>query len=318
MIRNLFILHGFILMLLCTACSNQEQQYQFPIKTEDMENVLSEQELDWSVKEVGTVDEYQNIITLTNEDKIIFGIGSKVDEGRKVLNMTWFLPSELTADKFNQFYHDDLPHLFDLVGIFYGNSREIDKSLNEFLKYCYKDEENYNSGVYWTKRIKDDHLKIEIKPWQNSPDDRNRLGTLIIMPDKSYEKYLKLKYESMKSTAETDSIKISECTVAELLRNDQPVDEEPKHFIISGHLEDINEIKNIPESLRNMETKFMIPNKDKYFSAKLIDDTDSMDVFLQATSLNKDELSMERKHNVMLFYYDNNPVVIVYNSALIE
>lgn len=319
MIRNVFILHIVILMLLCTACSSQEQQYQFPIKTEDMETVLNEQELDWSVKEVGTVDEYQNIITLTNEDEIIFGIGSKVDEGRKVLNMTWFLPAELTAEKFDQFYHDGLPRLFDLVGIFYGNSKEIDKSLNEFLDY-YNKEENYNSGVYWTKRIKDDHLKIEIKPWQNSSDDRDRLGTLIIMSDKSYENYLKLKYENMKNTAETGSIQLSEGTVAEILGNDLPADEKTysKHIIISGHLENINEIKNIPESLRNTGTKFMIPNKDKYFSAKLTDDTGTMDVFLQTTSLNKDELSLERKHNVMLSYYNKKPVVIVYNSALIE
>lgn len=318
--RNSSVLYTIILMLLCTACSSQEQQYQFPIETEDMEKVLAEQELDWFIKEVGAVDESQNIITLTNDDNIIFGIGSKVDEGRKVLNMTWFLPEDLPADKFNQFYHDELSHLFDLVGIFYGNSREIDKGLNEFLKYYYKNEENYDRGVYWAKRIKDDHLKIEIKPWQNSLENKNRLGMLIIMPDKSYEYYLKLLHESVKNSAEMNSIEINQSTVAEIFEIEPPVDEElySKHFIISGYLEDINEIKNVPESLRNIETRFLIPNKDKYLSAKLIDDTGSMDVFLQTTSLNKDELSIERKHNVVLFYYENNPILIVYNSALIE
>jgi len=319
-IRKLLTIHAIILILLCTACSSQEQQYQFPIKTEEMEKVLAEQELDWFIKEVGVVDDSQNIITLTNDDKIIFGIGSKVDEGRNVLNMTWFLPTELTEDKFNQFYNDELSHLFELVGIFYGNSREINKGLDEFLKYYYTNEDNYDKGVYWTKRINDDHLKIEIKPWQNSPDNRNRLGTLIIMPGKSYEYYLKLLNKGWKNAAEIDSIEISESTVEEILEFDPPVDEElySKHFIISGHLEDINEIKNVPESLQNTETKFIKPNKDKYLNAKLIDDTGSMDVFLQTTSLNKNELGVEREHNVILFYYENNPILIVRNSVLAE
>jgi len=309
-----------MLILLCTACSNQEQQYSFPINTEDMEKVLAEQELDWFIKEVGVTDDSQNIITLTNYDNIILGVGSKVDEGRNVLNMTWFLPTDITADKFNQFYNNELSHIFELVGIFYGNSREIDKGLDEFLDYYNKNEENYDKGMYWTKRIKDDHLKIEIKPWQDSTDNRNRLGTLIIMPGKSYENYLKLLNVGWKNSAGIDSIEISESTVAEILEIEPPVNEEllSKHFIINGHLEDIKEIKNVPKSLQNTEIKFIKSNKDKYLSAKLIDDTGSVNVFLQTTSLKKDELRVEREHNVMLFYYENNTILVVRNSVLLD
>jgi len=43
-----------------------------------------------------------------------------------------------------------------------------------------------------------------------------------------------------------------------------------------------------------------------------------VNVFLQTTSLNKDELGVEREHNVMLFYYENNPILIVRNSVLLD
>ncbi|MDD4781844.1 MAG: hypothetical protein PHT02_14740, partial [Tissierellia bacterium] len=59
-----------------------------------------------------------------------------------------------------------------------------------------------------------------------------------------------------------------------------------------------------------------MPNKDKYLSAKLVDNTGSVDVLLQMTSLKPNQLSMERNHNVVALYNNNEPVYVVRFSTL--
>lgn len=317
------ILLALVLFLLLTACSNEEKyEYEFPVSRIDMEKVLEEQKLNWSIKEISVSEEAQkNIITLTNNDNIIFALGFKVDEGRKVLNITWLLPKEFTPDKINEFYNKELPELFDLVGIFYGNKKEMDKGLSEFLNYYLDNESNYEDGVYWTKRIGEHHLKGEIKTYGPYNDDLNRLGLLLVMPDESYENYLRVRNESWKEIDETNlEIEMKESTVSEMSEIKYPDDEEmaAKIYIVRGHLENIKEIKTVPESLINIHATFTVPNKDKYLSAKLVDDTGSISVFVQTTSLSKNELKMEREHQVIMTYYENSPVLIVINSALTD
>jgi len=317
-VKKIYLIFS-MLILLITACSSSEQQYQFPISKEDMEDVLSEQDLDWFIKDFNVVDDSRNIITLTNDDNITFGIDSQVRDNKNVLNMTCFLPGKLTSDKYNEFYHNELPEIFELVGIFYGNKRETDKALNELLDYYLNNEKNYANGVYWSKRVGDDHLIVKIKPMLDY--NKNQIVTLLIMPDESYESYLKSLNEVWKKAAESDNIKIFNSTVAEMKETVPPVkdiDIYSKHFVISGHLEDIKEIKAVPESLKNINSKFIMPNKDKYLSAKLVDNTDSINVFLLMTSLNSDELSIERNHNVVMFFYNNEPLYVVRFSVLNE
>ena len=75
----------------------------------------------------------------------------------------------------------------------------------------------------------------------------------------------------------------------------------------------------MPDSLKNtISSRFLKPNRDKYLRAKLVDDTGSIDVFLQTTSLNAEELSKERNNNVVMFYYEHNPFFVVRFSPLSE
>lgn len=323
MARKLFISILVIFILIFTACGYEEQfKYEFPISRVDMEKVLDKQNLNWFIKEIGVFEEAQkNIITLTNDDNIIFAIGFQDDEGRNVLDITWFLPKEITTDKFNEFYNKELPELFELVGIFYGSKREMDKGLNEFLNYYLNNESNYKNGVYWTKRIGNDHLKLVIRPDKPYNDDINRVGQLLVLPHESYEHFLRLRNENLKNINGTDSgIKLSECTISEMLDFEYPDDGGlfARYFIVRGHIKDIKEIKTVPMSLQSIDTRYTKPNKDKYLSGKLIDDTGSIDIFLQTTSLDKNELKLEREHQVMMYHYENNPIFIVINSALTD
>ncbi len=313
MIRKLFLALSIVLIILLTACDSNTEQYEFPVSKTDMENVLSVQELNWHIKEINEVDEEQNIITLTNEDNIIFGIGSMLEEDRKILNMSWALPGSITAEKFDDFYNIELPELLELVGIFYGNKREMDRSLNELLKY-YLTESNYENRLSWAKRMGEDHLSVRIGPFSPANDNRNRVGSLLVMNNISYENYMRIINENQKNNG---SAEINECTVSELLDFESTANKETAgYFAIHGHIDDIKEIKTIPDTLQNMD--IIIPDTDKYLVGKLADDTGSIDVFLQPTSLNKNELMAEREHIIAIVYHEDNPVLIVLSSALTE
>jgi hypothetical protein len=287
------------------------EEYQFPLTSEDIEKVLIEQKMDWYIKQHSNVDDTRDIFTLTNDDNITFGISSYVRENKKVLNLSWHLPSNLTADEVDNFYYNELSRNFKLAGIFYGNKKELDKALNELLDY-YLDEENYENGLYWIKRVGNDHLRLSI-------NNEKRIVSLQILPNELYEDYLKGLNESWKRTAEVDNIKIFYSKVADMNEGIPPVNDIDifsKHFIIYGKLEDINELKEVPESLKNTNSKFLMPNKDKYLTAKLVDNTGTVNVFLQMTSLNLDELTEKRNHHVAMFYYNNEPFYVVRFSAL--
>ncbi len=323
MIRSLNIVFCIMIILLCTACSSEEQDYQFPLKKEDVEKALSNQKLDWSVDDVVKAENSQQVIfSLKGNNGITYSIASNVYENSKILFMTWVLPSEFTTDQFNEFYRKSMPEFFDLAGILYGNSKELKKGFREFSGYFKKAEGDFEGGLYWTNRIGDNHLQIETKPFPGPQDKRNRVGTLLIVDSISYEHFQKISYENWKKSAQFDSTKISDSTVEELKEHTPTVNEEDYHgeyFVIRGHLEDIKKIHVVPDSLKNtISNQFLKPNKDKYLSAKLVDDTGSIDVFLQTTSLNAEELSKDRNHNAVLFYYEQNPFFVIRFSPLSE
>lgn len=324
MIRSLNIVICIMLILLCTACSNEEQYYQFPLKKEDVEKAISNQKLTWSVENVVYSKNSSKVIfSLKDDNGVYFSIASSLYKNSKILFMSWILPSEFTTDQFNEFYRKNMPEFFDLAGILYGNSKELKKGFREFPGYFKKAEEDFKGGIYWTNRMGDDHLKIELKSFPGQQDDINRVGTLLIEDSISYEHSQQISYENWKRSAQFDSTKIIDSTVEGLKKYTPPVNKEDfhgEHFVIRGHLEDIKKNKTVPDSLQNtISSQFLIPNKDKYQSAKLVDDTGSIDVFLQTTSLNAEELSKDdRNHNIVLFYYEQNPFFVIRFSPLSE
>ncbi len=307
-----------------------EQEYQFPLSSEDIENVLTEQGIDMYVEDSSTIDESTHGTSLKDTirndttlkyyddlmfDNLMFGITSQVRNNHRNLNLIWHFPKTLSSEQVNDFFHNELSKQFELAGIFYGNKKQLDKELNKVLDY-YLQGENYNNGSYWNNRVGNAHLIV-----------RRGIGTLstismMIIPDELYEDYLSTTNELWKSNAEAQSIKIYEGTVAEmenLAREEVPNEnnlDTIKHFVVKGHIKNIKENKVAPDQLANIDSNYLMPNRDKYLSAKLVDDTGSVDVFLQMTSLNDNQLSMERNHNVVIYYNKNEPVYVVRLSTL--
>lgn len=320
MVRNLIALLCIVLMVFCTACSSSEHEYQFPLQKSDIKKAIFSQKLEWEIENIEDVDS-RSFFTLKNNEGAIFGISSGEYDTGKILNMTWSLPSEFSTDQFNKFYQKNLPELFELSGELYGNRNELKTGLKEFLKYYNDLVDEFKGEIFWVKRIGNDHVQIDIKPSLGSTDDRNRMGTLFITHNKSYEDYLRKLSESWSKTAEIQSIEVENSVVSNIKSLSNPDKDEEfygKHFIIQGKLENIEEIKTVPESLKNIKSNHLKSNRDKYLSAKLVDDTGSVDVFVQSTSLNVKELSKKRNHNVVLLYYKNIPILVVRFSPLIN
>ncbi len=316
--KTYWLLFVVIVSLICIILfilksKESVKEYQFPLQTEDIESVLSEQNIDWYITDKGVVNESRNIYTLKNDENITMGVDAWIKDNHKIFNMSWFLSSNLTNDQVKDFFSNELSKHLELPGIFYGNKRGLDKALNEVLSYCL-DENNYENGMYWNKRVGNDHLKIQI----SSGNYQNHSISLIIIPNEEYENYLKTSDNIWKEAASSENIEIIESTVAEIKEaakeyaapvNDMDIFS--KHFVVHGSLEEIKENKKVPEPLINIKSNFLKPNKDKYMNAKLVDDTGSIDVFVEMTSLNNKELSIKRNHNVVMLFSNNNELIYV-------
>ncbi|MPM29037.1 hypothetical protein SDC9_75576 [bioreactor metagenome] len=71
----------------------------------------------------------------------------------------------------------------------------------------------------------------------------------------------------------------------------------------------------MPEPLINVKSNYLKPNKDKYMNARLVDETGSIDVFVEMTSLENKELNIKRSHNVVMLY-NNEFIYVVRPGAL--
>lgn len=323
--KTYLLLVVVFIALICIIIAISESQefvkdYQFPLETEDIENVLTEQNLDWHIIDRSPVNDSRYMYTLKNDKNITIGVDAWVKDNHKILSMSWFLPSNLATEEVDNFLKNELSKHLKLPGIFYGNNRGLNKSLDEMLSY-YFDEKNYANGIYWNKRVGNDHLKAQIR--HASGVLRYQYITLIIIPNEEYEDYLKASEKAWKEANLSENIKIFASTVAEIKESSNeyisPVDDIDvfsKRFIVNGSLEDIKENKKIPELLININSQFLKPNKDKYLNAKLVDKTGSINVFIQMTSLNKKELNMKRNNNVLMLYNNNEPIYVVSPGAL--
>ncbi len=180
------IVAGIVVALGTNPINEQQFQYQFPLKAEDIESVLAEKEINMYIKEYNG-DDSRSITNLSNDKNMVFGINSQLRDNYKVLSMTWYLPEKLTSEEVYDFFQNELSKQFELAGVFYGNKRGLDKELNKMLKY-YLDEKNYNNLLVWKERVGNDHLKAQIKSINGK---RNNIVNLLIIPDELYDDYLK-------------------------------------------------------------------------------------------------------------------------------
>lgn len=290
-------------------------QYDFPVNADEMEKILAEQKMDFTISDENAYDS-GIILSLKKEGNIIFGVNTQLRDGCKVLNLTWALPGSITPDEDKNFYRNILPGYFKLAGILYGNKGRVDRSLNELLDY-YLREENYNKALKWDKRSGNDHLVVKI--W---PKDGNRgfsTVSLLLMPHEAYENYLRAGADSGKLAAEAENTEFLEGTVADLKEvalPDSKTDFFYRRFLVKGYLKNIKGSRAVSEMVKNINSPFLKLNSGNYQNAELTDHTGSVKVFLEMSSLNKNELKMERSYYGIMFYNGSEPVYVISLGAL--
>lgn len=322
----LIVVISMVVALGINPINEKQYQYEFPLTHEDIESVLEGQGINMVVEDISTIDESTNgpslndiiisIATLRNKDNITLGISSQVRSSLRFLNMTWYLPKALSTEKVDDFFHNELSKQFELAGIFYGNKKGLNKELNKLYDY-YIDGDNYNNSSYWNKRVGNDHLIVR--------RNNRTMSTIsmMVIPDEMHEDYLNSTNEAWKDTAEAENINIHNSTISEVITSakeyvfdENEIDIFTKHFIVKGQLKNIKENKHAPKQLVNIDSDYLMPNKEKYLSAKLVDETGSLDVFLQMTSLDNKQLGMERYHRIVMFYDNDEPIYVVRLSTL--
>lgn len=290
-------------------------QYDFPVNADEMEKILTEQKMDFTIIDENAYDP-GIILSLKNESNITFGVNTQLRDGCKVLNLTWALPGSITPNDDKDFYRNILPGNFKLAGILYGNKGRVDRSLNELSDY-YLREENYNKALKWDKRAGNDHLVVNIRPKDGTGGFST--VTLLLMPHEAYENYLRLRVEFGKLTAEAENTELLEGTVADLKEiapPDSGTDFFYRRFLVKGNLTNIRGDKVVSEAVKNINSPFLKLNSGNYQSAELTDHTGSVKVFLETSSLNKNELEMERNYYGIMFYNGSEPVYVLSLGAL--
>lgn len=301
------------LIALITACSSEEIQYAFPLDREVVEEVVEKEELGWHIKESQSFTEGHINYLLKNEnDKLVCIISSYSKDNMRSLGVNFF-PSSKLAEKPYENKWDDI---FKLACTLYGNSKDYKKAYQEFVKYSTDRRSSKYGSALWSKRIDKVHFEASLDPLEEDPEHFTLTG-IQIMNNEAYEEYSRSRVNAWRYRIERAGIEILEnTTVSDIISMNEEDSDLVRGIIIKGHLENIRKVNDDKLPSITIPNSKDLPYKKDYLSAKLVDDTGSIQVILRTSSLNEEELGQIREHHAYYFSKDN--ICIIYLNVLDE
>ncbi len=300
--------------MLLTACGGEVQPYTFPLLEQDLQMELTKQKLDVEIAQhdENPMDEH-SILVVKDDLGVTYGFATTAKDGYRFLHMAWTIPPQFTDEEVVNFYNSQLKKYLGLTNALYGSGAKTKKSFDNYLKDNEVTEEHLSTGDFWTDRQADTHISIHRRIYGS--ENRIRLGYVTMMNGDAYEHLLKSTSDAWVKRSELESFEIQNCTVSELTA--VVTDESTAKYIrATGHLEDIKEAETPPVLPKILYSSTLDLNAKEFLSAKLVDDTGSVDVFVQKTSMIDSELNMERQHDILLYLDQGKPVYVVHLSAL--
>lgn len=298
--NNLFKLYLSILviLLLCfvfIACdSNKEAeynftQYEFPHQQEDIEEVLKQNNLLWTLSMSKSKSDGHTYYLLANKQDIdVCSIESSNDNQGKYLELRGFPP----VGKVVSIYEKEWQDVFKLVFTLYGKPQHSQTIYNEFENYIRNKEDS--EIRYWRKRI-DENTHITINFFLRDSTEKYSLHNIILMDNNSFEALLNSREKIWTNILNKNQIEsIGSLSISELTSLKIRDVDSIKGVIVKGYLEDIHELKDNKIIPKNK----LLSYNETFLSALLVDDTGSIPVILRSTSLNKEELGEVRKHYI--------------------
>lgn len=304
-----------LIFTLTVACGKEEVGYGFPLVREDVEKVISEQEMEWEIMDERSDMEGHTLYQFEEDNDDFRYINSYAMDGQKSLTLYLHFSSDITSNETKEFNNEYWSDLFDVAGTLYGNSSDVKKVYREFLNYLSERSFLEDDYGYFTKRIGDTHFRARVYPRTNY--NLYSLSCFVeIMNSESYEKSASLPIDAILESLEKEGIKVFEgINVSDV--KDIDSNDDKYRLVVQGHLENIREMKAIPEELDVISNYYDLPPfEGDYYTAKLVDDTDSIDVYLLSTSLTPKELKSDRNHHIN--YLCKERISIIVSSPLIE
>ena len=286
--------------------------YEFPLQRDVIEQVIDEEQLTWRIEDEQSFIEDQSVFSCRNNDDVFCSLNTYCGDKGRFIILQFYFPQDYTSEQIQQFNQKDWLNILEVTCKFYCSSIDTNKAYKEFLSYLERRDSVKHEYGYFTKRINDTHLTVNLSSFRNDIS-HYQLSALRIINNKAYENMAASRVDGWKSYSVSRGIRIiDDINVLDI--REIETEEQLVRLIVKGYLKDIKKLKKMPKNLQEALTYH--PHKDDYFTAKLTDDTGSIDVFLIKTSLNSSELGQNRNHYID--YYLKDKLIIINFSTLNE
>lgn len=298
--KILMVLTVIIILMLSvfnSSCSNSSPAYKFPLSQTDIEEVIKIQKLPYHLEDSQSFSESHVVYTLKTDEKATIFIETNGLEGERALIITWALPHDFKDEQLKAFHDVELPRLFELMTVLYGNRKEARKPSKDFIDYAKNIDISKDRGIYWSFRSGDHHYKFKMPQWSTKPTDSN-IGSLSVMNSKAYEKDLISRGKVIRESAKSQNSEVLETTVEDIMKTEaggKYPNDRVQLIIVKGNVSEIIKPKSPPKLLTLMSDN-LESDKDSFIRGKLNDSTGSIEIYIQPTSLTDEELKQERSH----------------------
>lgn len=303
MIKKIMVILLILTLCIVTACTKQPTN-EFPLTSDVIKQVIEDQQYDWEVVESQNISNKHIVVTLKNTDGVTLFVDSNgTNEARHLALMVAF-PPDYTSEQLSEFNDKNIADLFTIIGALYCDGKELENTYDKYLSYLSNRNPVDYRYVYFTDRIKDTHILLRMS---SRLQQGYLLSSIKIMNDVAYEQSLLATSKSMITTYERDKVVIKKASVSNI---SDETSRDKVLFITEGKIKDIQAIKDDDIRLNILsEYRSTKLHRDDYLSAKLVDDTGSIDVILVNRSLMKFELTKKRTHYIDYYGLDKLPVI---------
>jgi len=296
----------------------EEVQYDFPLSSEDIEEVLLSEDLKWKITESDSFGEGHKVYRLENENnKIICFITSYGNNNMKSLQLSFFPKDPKVSKSISEpISEDEWVNMLKLTGKLYGDSKIHKKTYNELVKYTSERSSNKYGHASFTKRVDDIHLRIGLRASKET-NNKYDLAAIFLMNDIANEANLVDLANYRKQTWLREDVEVLENhKISEISQIANSSNNKVKGLIIEGHLEKIKKAKQ--KDMPSLSTSNSLPPlyEQDFFRATLVDESGRLEVLVYSNSLNKEELSQVRNHYIT--YIPSENIFIINFSALSE
>lgn len=313
-VKSVFLL--LIITLLVTAC-NKTKMSNALIEQKSIESVFLKKDLLWTIEENEPFFDNQNSYSLRDKEGFFCSMDIRIDDKDREILLVFYYPAHISRDQLEQFNLNILPQTIQAVGELYGNTHIV-RNINNELSQSVKSKIDYKeNGVVMTSQYKDDYLSLTLLPHE-AGESIYKIHKFSIMSHSAHEKRIYNQADYWVNTLKSDGIEIKSSSVSNILKKMQSEDlkdNQDSYFVVNGHLENIRIPTYISEPFKSMSNNFISYNKKGYLLADLVDESESIEIYLSPTALNKNDLKQIRNHYI--YYCDEiNPFIVLRYSVL--